>query len=845
MKRKLLTILACAMACMTSFAQHKQVEIYNIEADIEWAGCTAYAAIDGDLDTYWLTDHPDSTNRSNPCPLDVILTFEKVTHVDFVRYTPPPFSGFFCYGSWEKVNVAYSTTTDGEDFISIGQFTLPGEDQPYEFILTNQGIDCRRIKFTITRTAWTIAGAAEIEAFAYETTKEPDFASYFTDALCTQLKPEVTSSEGIEDEEVKALVDQFLTDAEGYKKFRVGEYEAYMTLETIMNTLKLSNEYNRYENPTGVYFHNNESYWVIAEGITDGYNVGLKLRNWVTNDSETHYSLRNGLNYFKTTHEGNVFVDYYTDDFETMPKVKLHFINAPVIGYWDQATMTNEDWKELLKGPEAKDNVILITRSEHAQLAFPVSAWRKHCPTNVDSTMTLYQQVQWAQRDMLGLERYGRQLKNRQLFYASTSGFMAAMEDGAKCHIDHLGPIMVPDAAKFDFWGVGHEWGHHNQVRNGFKWSGCGETTNNIYASWGQLLLSPNRNYLRLEDEVSGVGEYAKMRGGRMQVYFEEGVRKGVPWQLQDGPDFHGETPTHKYGNDKLSRNYDHFVKLVPFWQLNLWGTMAEKSPYIITKVIESIRTASNSGTNGQQQINWMKLACDSAKLDLLPFFEKAGMLRPINAYIDDHQPGWNIITEEMIAGLKAYVKEQGYPAVNEEINYVNGHNYPIYRDCLKLEAPAQLNVGCEFKDNKVTVLHNTVKNAVAFETYNAQDSLLRITMYGLGSNDQHEYTQVLYPEDASYIMAVGYNGERIKIFEKAPAGIENLTATLSVQCKEGQFIISGLSKGTVVSLYDVVGKQVATATASEATVTIHTSLSKGSIAILKIGGNCKKVYIE
>ena len=93
--------------------------------------------------------------------------------------------------------------------------------------------------------------------------------------------------------------------------------------------------------------------------------------------------------------------------------------------------------------------------------------------------------------------------------------------------------------------------------------------------------------------------------------------------------------------------------------------------------------------------------------------------------------------------------------------------------------------------------------------------------------------------------MAGGYNGERIKIFEKAPAGIENLTAAFSVQCKEGQFIISGLSKGTVVSLYDVVGKQVATATASEATVTINTSLSKGSIAILKIGGNCKKVYIE
>ena len=151
MKRKLLTILACAMACMTSFAQHKQVEIYNIEADIEWAGCTAYAAIDGDLDTYWITANPDNDNRSTQFPVHLTLQFHQITHVDFVRYTPPPFSGFWTYGSWINVNVAYSTTTDGEDFISIGQFTLPGEDQPYEFILTNQGIDCRRIKFTINK----------------------------------------------------------------------------------------------------------------------------------------------------------------------------------------------------------------------------------------------------------------------------------------------------------------------------------------------------------------------------------------------------------------------------------------------------------------------------------------------------------------------------------------------------------------------------------------------------------------------------------------------------------------------------------------------------------------------
>ena len=81
----------------------------------------------------------------------------------------------------------------------------------------------------------------------------------------------------------------------------------------------------------------------------------------------------------------------------------------------------------------------------------------------------------------------------------------------------------------------------------------------------------------------------------------------------------------------------------------------------------------------------------------------------------------------------------------------------------------------------------------------------------------------------------------------KAESGIdtaEKETFTIESQ-GDGTITISGLANGTVVSLYDVVGKQIATATASEGTAIITTSLSKGSIAILKVGGECKKVYMQ
>ena len=800
--KKVLFILTCLLVTSAGMAQDKKIAISGATASSSEPGFDAEYAVDGKAHTYWINSWNNGPATS--WPVTLTITLKEASHVDYVRYIPRK-DAYLDEGNWNKVYIAYCPTTTGNDFKNIGTYTLNESSNSSDMWLTENGVTCGQIRFTLERGGFYKVAATEIEAYAVDNERYDLFQQYFSDVLFSELKPDVNSSEGIEDETLKTLVDNLLDDAKEYRKFRVGEYEAYLPTGTLQNILKTSSCYNNYENPTGIYLKTGESCLIAADGIDTDYPVKLTIKNWLTSENYTSYPLRNGLNYITASSEGNVFVNYYTDNFETAPNVKVHFINAPVQGYWDQATMTNEDWVKMLEGRSTSDNTILITRSEHAQLAYPVSAWLKYCPTNVDSTMTLYQQVQWAQRDILGLEKYGRQVKNRQLFYATNHGFMAAGGEGSYCNENSLGAIMVPDAKKFDFWGVGHEWGHNNQISTGFKWSGCGETTNNIYASWGQIHFTGNPHSLRLEDEVSGIGEYSGMRGGRMQTYFEEGLRKGVPWQLQDGPDYYGTVPEEKgvdgYDADgqpigwvtTTSRNYDHFVKLSPFWQLNLWGTLAGKCPNIIPMVIESIRStnnySSNYNTNGKKQINWMKLACDSAKIDLLPFFEKAGMLRPINAYIEDYNPGWNIISEEMIANLKAYVKKQGYPAFTEEINYINGHNYHVYRDCLKLEVPEELGEGCKVNGTKVIVQHSAVKNAVAFETYNSKGEILRITMYGLGSDDQHSYTQVLYPtnkdadQSSAYIMAVGYDGTRIKIYEEG--GLKEEFFTLYEQAKK------------------------------------------------------------
>lgn len=777
MKKSFLLLLCMFLAIVADAQVLKKVSIKSASASsVNSTDENAAKAIDGNYDTFW---HSVWSSGQTSFPVTFTITMPEEVHLDVVRYVPRQGNS---NGNWGNVEVLYRNSETGTKYVSLGTYNLKNSSNSHDFEI---GMPVTYVRFSIKNGQGGWATASEIEAYQFDNTKLEAFKPYFEDDLFTTLKPEVTSSEGIEDADVKALVDNLLNDQE-YKNFRVAEFEPYENPYTLQSELKIKAPYCLWENPSGIYLKSGESCYVMLSGAGSDA-VKLTIKNWVNNENETTYSLRNGLNKITAGSEGNVFVNYYTDNYKNAPNAKLHFINAPVRGYWDQQTMTNADWTKMLRKLE-NDNSIIIVRSEHAQLAYPVSAWKQYCPTNVDSLMTLYQQVQWAVRDILGLNKYGRQKKNRQLFYATTYGFMAAGGHGAYCNVNSLNAIMTPDSKKFDFWGVGHEWGHNNQV-NGFHWSGCGETTNNITASWAQLHFTGNRSYLRLEDENSGIDEYSGMRGGRMQTYFEEGLRKGVQWQLQDGPDYHGATPDTKtvtgydYNGNSIgqvtttSRNYDHFVKLSPFWQLNLWGTMAGKCPDIIPMVHEGIRTINNYtstyNTNGKQQINWMKLACDSAKIDLLPFFEKAGMLKPINAYIEDYGAGWNKINQTMIDNLKKHVASKGYPAFTEEINYINGHNYHIYRDNLKLSVPSTLGTGCTYSNGKVKVLHSQVKNAVAFETYNKAGELIRITMYGLGSNDAHDHTYVLYPgsseesKAASYIMAVGYDGTRQKIYEK------------------------------------------------------------------------------
>ena len=79
-----------------------------------------------------------------------------------------------------------------------------------------------------------------------------------------------------------------------------------------------------------------------------------------------------------------------------------------------------------------------------------------------------------------------------------------------------------------------------------------------------------------------------------------------------------------------------------------------------------------------------MKRFCDASKINFLPFFEKAGLLKPVKAFIEDYSRGWLIITQPMIDELKAYVASKNYAEV-PALNYINAYNWRNFRDKVQL----------------------------------------------------------------------------------------------------------------------------------------------------------------
>lgn len=536
-------------------------------------------------------------------------------------------------------------------------------------------------------------------------------------------------------------------------KNRIRKYDLYESVDVLAKRLK-TNSYSRFENPTGIYFEPGQDAVVVVEGLTSDNEAFLKIHDFGESKSgEQMDRLKNGVNVIPVTIRGLGYISFYTNDYKKPEQININILTGKVNGVFDSSVNTDKDWKKMLNN--AACDVIDIV-GKHVHLVYPVAGLKETCPDKGLELINLYDKIVNLQHEVMGLVKYGKQPKNRMFGRVAWGAFMFADGMGAGFGQDVIGnDIGNPDKLVKDAWGVAHEFGHVNQTRPGMKWVSTTEVTNNIFSAWAAWNIHPQN--VRLEHEICRDKEGKPLNGARFNWYLNSALIAGEQWLCQQGPD--------KMKKEDYQDGGDHFVKLGPLWQLQLYFAVAKRgNPDFYPDIFEIVRNTDEKGlSDGQMQLNFMKNACDVTKQDLTDFFITAGMLKPIDKDMDDYSRAQLTITKEDCDNLVNYAKKYKKPD-SPVIYYISANSVNAYKD--ELPVTGQFGEGVKNnEDGTVTISHDAWKNVAAFETWK-DGKLIKIAIAGTGSPDNSSST-VSFPNDATSIKAVSWDGKRTSVYGK------------------------------------------------------------------------------
>lgn len=786
----------------------------SYQPGMDGEGPIAYS-FDGDYKTFY------HSAWSGGCfPMSLVYNVDNADRIDYMIYYPRPGGG---NGVFYEGEIWYTTKANPGVYIKSCDFNFNGSASASKLVLPSPIAQPASVKIVVKSGENNFASCAEIEFYRIVSSLEIP-SDIFADGICSNLKPTVTQAQ------INALADGFfkslaqcMLNGTYRKKFRLQSYEPYQTLATTQQQLKVSSYYSAYENPTGIFFRENSTAIVFVEN-TFGQSIGLRVSDYDAGTDAT-YMLQTGLNKINITTAGLAYINYYTDDFANLPPVRIHIVGGIENGYYDLKTdnLTTEEWKKcMLYSPSTMFNL----RGKYINMLFRVTGLKQYSPEGPKTLVQAYDTIVKLQYTQMGLLKYNRIPRNRMQAEATdTDGNWNG--GGGRAHFG--GALDATCDAKRvggnDSWGIAHELGHCNQIGPNLKWVSTTEVTNNIYSVWATYLFKakPYNKKLETEDHNdayyngtetgTGCGKGNQFEGARFNAFLNNAIVKKEPWMCQFGPDAMCASPTDwQYGNT------DHFVKLCPLWQLELYNQVIHPENFNwFGDLAEQVRLDpdNTSYTHGQCLLNFMKNTCDVLKLDLTDFFRTVRMLTTYDKFMIDYGSAQLTITDADTTTLVNYIRAKGYPKPECPLYYLSANSVDAVKNKLALEGRFGEGVTTDFDypsdesyRKNIVVDHSVWKNAMVFETYNGK-ILSRISMVG-GGYPNNDKTRVYYPTGASAVYAVGWNGTRKLVYGvSTDINLPTPDSKVSVfpnPCKKS-FSIKGLKEKAAIKISDLSGK--------------------------------------
>ncbi len=746
----------------------------DVEATILAAGSTASSyqsgeninnSFDNDLNTLY---HSSWSNTIFPVVLNYRLN--GTTPIDYLRYIPRSDGG--SNGNFGNVTISYNTTGNST-FQDITTFNFEQSGMPTIVHFPSQ-ITPLNIRFTVEDGYNDFASCAEMEFYtAGNSSSSTPYMNVFANNLYYLLLPNITQAhiDTISQPFYKELAQCLFNESYDHQ-YRVQAYEVYRTVGSVSNELKIGS-YDNFENATGIVFEPGEKIALFARNIPSSASVSIAVKDFAAGfgGAVSYYELQNGLNVFQITNGGLGYISYFNAN-ENLNDVEINIVSGKINGYFDSETSSNSEWPGLMTKSTYSH---IDLRGKYVHLVYERASLANGSPFDPIALIGKYDTIVQHERMVMGLFKYNRSPKNRMLTFNEHGGGYYA--GGLGVHLDlDWGPEALTDPDYIGIWGIAHEYGHINQTRPDLKWIGTTEVTNNVHSAWVDYHMDNiGEDYTRLEDEsVNPATGIPSITGGRINGTIYNTYINGEALQ----------------GN----ADYDVFKVLVPFWQLELYYSLAgaSRNAPVLTfdypgsytgidyarwygTVSEVARTTPNSDqfTNGELLLNFVKNTCDAVQEDLTDFFINTGFLKPIDIPIDDYGIEQLTITQAQIDQVISEIQAHGYTQpVSPVIHYASAHSVHMFRDQLPLSGVT--GIGCSLSGNYLNVQHSEWPNAVAYETYDTDNNLIYVSISGSG-DPTNQMTKVYYPSNALAVFAVGFDGQKILVY---PASILSVNET-------------------------------------------------------------------
>ncbi len=685
----------------------KRVTILDAEASSIYMGLNSYSpakTFDNTVGSGWRSDENSDFSPKIGFWLDV----NSYDQIDFFEYTP--FTIYGTGGYWGEVEIYVTDINEKTQYLETIDFGMSEESSIHYFKKPLK--DIKYIQFNILSGSksqyagsngdyLTYASVAEMAFYQKAVVEDP--LTVFTDWSLSELKEGVTMNEiqTLRSPFYRSVAEQlFYGVYDG--EFRICKFRAYPHPDRDAAIFR-TNTYTMLDNVTGMYVAKAGDTIRIFVNDTHNQQVSVRIVDWVNEEaaatiqsSKYDYPIREGYNEIIPSVRGLMYIMCHTDEYENVPEMTAHFVNAKVNGYIELGKTDMSRAYEIFRmGGNTEPHFDML--SKRALLNFPKTnyyenTWLRN-PENTDRVEDLlhvYDTIMYIQEEIQGHYKYkalGRQRvhRNRALyrgtyvdsFYGASAGYATIY------HVNNIGKEVVNPSRMWNrtatvidkdvigpMWGLVHELGHTNQTEM-FKWRGLTEVTNNLMCSITQYIFYGEGNTtMRFNDHFNrGMSDYVTRwvvdpDGTRRRITHCEGVNTPSLGNVEGGVD-----PT---------------TRLMPFWQLYLYYHIVEGKTDFYPDFYEACRLSEGSTKDDAGQcaamLGFAKMASDAAGEDLSEFCEAWGLPGVNNnTKVTHYGTSYITTTAEQFELIKEDCMKYPKPKLNPL--YINDLNLDLYRN--------------------------------------------------------------------------------------------------------------------------------------------------------------------